>query len=92
METKTNTKHMEEITTNKIMEYLVAMENRLENRLSLVENNMVTKDDLTKGLSSLEKKFDSKFDLLFDAVGNITEQFTIMDYKFIQFKRQVLAS
>ncbi len=83
---------MEEITTNKIMEYLVAMENRLENRLSLVENNMVTKDDLTKGLSSLEKKFDSKFDLLFDAVGNITEQFTIMDYKFIQFKRQVLAS
>lgn len=40
----------------------------------------------------MNKKFESKFDLLFDAVGDINVKFTVIDYKFLQLKRQVHAA
>lgn len=97
-----------EVTTNEIMEMLVKMKTELFSQMATKDDlsRMATKADfgglkqridvLDKKFESkfdqLDKKFESKFDLLFDAIGDITEKFTIMDYKFLQLKRQVHAT
>lgn len=81
----------QETTTKQIMEFLIKMKTQMdhmETRLSSVEKNMATKNDLQQ----LENKFATKFDMLFGAIGDITEKFTVIDYKFLQLKRQVLST
>lgn len=79
-----NFKSMEEkITTNQIMDYLIKMENKLESKIDSLDQKFEKKFEF------LEQKFDKRFDLLFDAVGDINEKFTVMDYKFLQLKRQI---
>lgn len=73
----------EKITTNQIMDYLIKMENRLDQKF---EKKF---DYLDKKIELLDQKFEKKFDLLFDAIGDINEKFTVMDYKFLQLKRQI---
>lgn len=75
-----------EVTTNEIMEMLMGMKMASKNDLMRLDQSMNT---LHKKLDQLDKKFETKFDLLFDAVGDINEKFTVMDYKFLQLKRHV---
>ncbi len=75
-----------EVTTNEIMEMLMGMKMASKNDLMRLDQSMNT---LHKKLDRLDKKFETKFDLLFDAVGDINEKFTVMDYKFLQLKRHV---
>ena len=75
-----------EQTTNNIMEYLVTMKSQLDTRIDTLDQKFETK------LNAMDQKFERKFDILFDAIGDINEKFTVVDYKFIQLKRQVLAS
>lgn len=72
---------------------------KIQMEIKEMRSQMATKDDLArldqridKKIDALDKKFESKFDLLFDAIGDINEKFTIMDYKFLQLKRQVHAT
>lgn len=47
--------------------------------------------EIDRKIYASDKKFESKFDLLFDAIGELKENFTIMDYNFINLRRKVLA-
>jgi predicted nucleic acid-binding Zn-ribbon protein len=84
-----------EVTISDVMNILKEMKSEIKD----VKSQMTTKDDLggleqriDQRINTLDKKFESKFDLLFDAVGDINEKFTVMDYKFLQLKRQVHAT
>ena len=58
----------------------------LDKNIDNIDQKFETKFD------QLDKKFEAKFDLLFDAIGDINEKFTVMDYKFLQLKRQFHAA
>ena len=62
---------------------------QLDQRITIVDQKI---SELDRKIYANDKKFESKFDLLFDAIGELKENFTIMDYKFIFLKRQVLAT
>ncbi|MCX6714348.1 MAG: hypothetical protein NTX72_00865 [Candidatus Uhrbacteria bacterium] len=94
-----------EQTTNYIMDILVSMQIQitgitktmatrddieyLDQRINDVNQKI---SELDRKNYASDKKFESKFDLLFDAIGELKENFTIMDYNFINLRRKVLAS
>lgn len=66
---------------------------RSDQRIDALDKKFESKFDLLdRRINTLDQKFESKFDMLFDAVGDINEKFTVMDYKFLQLKRQVHAT
>lgn len=82
-----------EVTTNEIMDYLMRMDQKIDSLDKKFESKF---DQLDKKFEAkfdqLDKKFEAKFDMLFDAIGDINEKFTVMDYKFLQLKRQIHAT
>ncbi|OGL61850.1 hypothetical protein A3C09_04755 [Candidatus Uhrbacteria bacterium RIFCSPHIGHO2_02_FULL_47_44] len=79
----------QEQTTNQLMEYMIGM----DQKMNIFESKFEQLDKkIDQKIDALDKKFETKFDLLFDAVGDLNEKFTIMDYKFLQLKRQMHAT
>lgn len=78
-------KNKNEITMLDLMKAITKTNEKIDQKIDALDKKFESKFD------QLDKKFDSKFDLLFDAIGDINEKFTVMDYKFLQLKRQVQA-
>ncbi len=78
-----------EITMRDLMNEFTKMHGKIDvlnKKIDNIDQKFETKFD------QLDKKFEAKFDLLFDAIGDINEKFTVMDYKFLQLKRQFHAA
>ena len=87
---------MEEITTKQIMEYLIGMNNRLDQQIDRLDRKFDGKfvhleQKFEAKFQALDQKFEEKFNILCDAIGELSEKFTIIDYKYIQLKRHILA-